>query len=470
MGALVHGVAVKFSNSGPVPTSEIASNIIAIVGTAPKGPLNQLTYINNSKDAAMFGAQVPGFTIPQAIDAIFKEAGGTPIVVINVFDPAAATTAVTSEVVTLVGGKGKTAFPYVGVVTVKDVTDATTYVKDTAYSLDDYGNIQSLNYTTIPANAVLHVTYAKPNFAAVTSAEIIGTVNGTTGARTGFKLLENSYNTLGVEPKILIAPGFSTTSAIVTEMLVWVKRLLAVAVIDAPTGTTVAAAKTGRTPAGVINFNISDLDVIPVFPEVKAYDPATDSTVTRPYSPVYAGVMARTDREQGFWKSPSNEQIRGILGLAVPVSGSAFNADTDSNDLNALGITTILNEGTSGFRVWGNRSSAHPAVTTPDNFISVRRTLLTVARSLQLNALQFVDKPVTLMIIDAIRQFGNNYVNQLIGRGALLDGSEVLFDSVNSNIPLGKLEYIVRAAPPVPGELITFNVSLDTNLYNNLTA
>lgn len=470
MANLFHGVDLRFSTTGPVTVAEIPSNIIALVGTAPSGPLNTLTYVKNAKDAAAFGAQVPGFTIPQALDAIFKEAGGTPVIVINIFDPAAATTAVTAEALTLVAGKGKTAFPYVGSVTVKNTGGTITHVKDVDYAIDAYGNIRSLNYTTIAATATLQLTYQKPNFVAVTSAEVIGTVNGTTGARTGFKLLENSYNTLGVEPKIIIAPGFSTTSTIVSEMLIWNLRLGAVSVIDAPSGTSVPAVKAGRGPSGTINFNVSDPSLIPVYPEVKAYDPATDSIVNRPYSPVYAGVVARTDRDLSFSESPSNKPIYGISGLAVQLSGSAFNADTDANDLNLLGIVTILNEGTSGFRVWGNRNASFPSSTIPNNFIPVYRTGWIIGRSLQYTCLQYVDKRLNQVTVDAIRQTGNNYINQLIGSGDLLDGSEVLYDPDNSNWATGKLSYIVRIAPPTPAELITFNVTLDINLYNNLTA
>jgi len=464
MANLVHGVAVKFSNIGPASVPEIPSNIIALVGTAPKGPVNTLTYVNNSRDAAAFGLSVPGFSIPQAIEAIFKEAGGTPIVVINVLDPATHFTAVTAEVVALTGGKGKTAFPYLGNPVVKDSTGVTTHVKDTDYKIDAYGNIQSLNYTTIPATGNIQVTYSKPNFTAITASEINGTVNGTTGARTGFKLLENSYSTLGVEPKILIAPGYSVLAAVVTEMRFWEARLLAHAIIDAPTGTTVAVMRTGRTAASTINTNVSDKDLSITFPDVIVAD-AVLGNVTRPYSPVLAGVMALTDRELGFWESPSNRTIKGIVGLAVTVSGSAFNADTDANDLSALGVVTILNEGTRGFKTWGNSSSARPAEITPDHFIPVRRTACMIARSLQLGAMIFVDRKITLVQIDNIRQYGNSYVNQIIGKGGLLDGSEVLFDEVNSSIVNGRLEYLVRIAPPTPGELITFNVGIDTNLY-----
>lgn len=466
--AFRHGVDLKQTNIGPISVGEIPSGIIGLVGIAPKGALNTLTYVKNEKEAAAFGARVPGFSIPLALSQIFAEAGGTGVVVINVFDPATHTTDVAAESVILVGGKGKLAFPYVGAVVVKHTSGTPIYVAGTDYTIDDYGNITSLNYTTIAANATLQVTYKKPNFAAITSSVIIGTVDGTTGVRTGFKLLENSYNTLGLEPKILIAPGYHTVSAVVSEMATWNARLGAVSIVDAPTGTSVVTAKNGRTPAGTINFNVSDKSIILAYPEVKVYDPATDALINAPYSSSLAGVMARTDRDKGYWKSPSNETLRGISGLAVQLSGSAFNADTDTNDLNALGIVTVLNEGTTGFRAWGNRSSAWPAVTTPDNFISVYRTAWILGRSLQIASLQYVDAPITQVLIDAIRQTANGYIRQLIGRGGLLDGSVCVFDPANSDIAQGKLAYLLRIMPPVPAELIELTVAIDVTILNNL--
>lgn len=467
--AFRHGVDLFQTNLGPVSVGEIDSAIIAIVGTAPSGPLNALTVVKSEREDAAFGAQVPGFSIPRALAQIRREEPGARVVVINVLNPATHGTAVTAEAVTFVNGKAKLAFPYIGAAPILKHTSGTpTYVAGTDYTIDAYGNITSLDYTKIAANASITATYTKPDFTLITSDVIIGTVDGSTGVRTGFKLLENSYNTLGFEPKILIAPGYSQTTAIVAEMRSWTARLGAVGAVDAPSGTTVAAAKTGRTPAGTINFNVSDKSIILCYPEVKVYDPATDTVVNAPYSSSYAGVMARVDREQGFWKSPSNETLRGVLGLAVQLSGSAFNSGTDTDDLNALGIVTILSEGPTGFRVWGNRGSAYPAVTTPDNFISVYRTAWIMGRSLQITALQYVDRPINRVLIDQIRETGNGYIRQLISAGGLLDGSECVWDEEGSDIPQGKLAYLVRIMPPVPAELIEFTVAIDVSILENL--
>jgi len=64
------------------------------------------------------------------------------------------------------------------------------------------------------------------------------------------------------------------------------------------------------------------------------------------------------------------------------------------NNLNAAGILTVFNAFGTGLRVWGNRSAGYPTITTPDNFISVRRTMDVIEESVQLSMLQFIDQPI----------------------------------------------------------------------------
>lgn len=80
-----HGVETIELDRGPRPVREVRTAAIALIGTAPIGPLNELTLIRSRADAAQFGKQLPGFTIPQALDAIFKQ-GNALVAVVNVAD------------------------------------------------------------------------------------------------------------------------------------------------------------------------------------------------------------------------------------------------------------------------------------------------------------------------------------------------------------------------------------------------
>jgi len=464
-----HGVDYQEIKTGPVQVSELPTAITFLVGTAPKGPLNQLILVSNMADASQFGSQLPGFTIPSALATHFAE-GGQPVMVVNVFDPVTDTTAVASESITLSNGKGKTAFAPVSNFILKHTTGTPIYVKDTDYRIDDYGNISSLNNATIAAGATVTAVYNKINTASVTAADIIGTVDGVTGARTGMKTVEAAYNLYGKEPKILIAPGFSELTAVVAEMRYWANRLLAMAIVDAPVGTTVPAAIAGRGPAGVINFNVSDERVILAYPRIKSYDPASNTDIAKPYSQYLSGIIGRVDTDSGFFYSFSNKAIRTASGTELPISSSAVNDGTDGQKLNDAGIVTVYNEGASGFRTWGNRNSAYPANSTIMTFNSTRRVIDTAIRAIQLSSVQYLDLPMTEALRDAIRETANNYVRSLIGRGALADGEAIYDPALNppSEIAQGHWTFTLDWVPTPPLEHITYRSYVNITLLSKL--
>lgn len=82
----LHGVETIEIERGPRPVRTVKSAVIGLVGTAPVGPVNESVLCLSEKDAAQFGPQLTGFSIPQALDAIYDHGAGT-VVVINVFDP-----------------------------------------------------------------------------------------------------------------------------------------------------------------------------------------------------------------------------------------------------------------------------------------------------------------------------------------------------------------------------------------------
>ena len=47
------------------------------------------------------------------------------------------------------------------------------------------------------------------------------------------------------------------------------------------------------------------------------YDSALDSNVLEPYSQRLAGVMAAKDVDKGYHWSPSNTEIKGIIGVEL---------------------------------------------------------------------------------------------------------------------------------------------------------
>ena len=465
----LHGVETIEIESGRRTIQVVKSAVIGLVGIAPVGDVNTPVLVNSDRDAAQFGSKLPGFTIPQSLDAIFKQGAGT-VIVVNIFDPVQHTTQVTDGAQLVTNGKIKLNAAPIGNVAIDDSNgDPVTYIAGTDYTLDNYGNFTVLS-STIAEGTALKFTYKKLNAAAITAAKLIGEIDSVTGNRTGMKCWDLSYNLYGFKPKILIAPGYSSMNAIATELVSMATKLRAVCYLDAPYGVTVSQALGGRGVAGTINFNTSSKRAELLYPHLKWYDTATDSNIDFPYSAFKAGIRAAVDNNEGFWVSDSNHEILGIVGAERNISAGISDAQSDANLLNEKGITTIFNSFGSGIRTWGNRNASFPVSTAPDNFVCVRRTADILLESVEQATLQFMDKPINNALIDAIKESVNSFIRTLIGRGALIDGKCTFDRSKNSNeqIAAGHLVFDISFMAPPAGERITFNSYIDINLLKSL--
>ena len=469
--AYLHGVETIEINKGSRPIKVVKSAVIGLIGIAPIGVSQQNVVVYNEIQAAQFGAQITGFTIPQALDAIFKQ-GNATVIVINVFSATKHLVTITNEVQTVTGGKSKLTYaPVSNLVITNAATTPVTLVKDADYKIDDYGNVIILNYTNIAEGANIRASYKRLDPTTVDNNDIIGAINGTTNVRTGSKLFDLCFNLFGFKPKLFIVPGYSTIQAIAAQMIVLANKFKGISLIDAPLGTTVPVALSGRGPLGTINFYTSDKRAYLLYPALVATSPATLANENRPYSQFMAGVIANTDNQFGYWFSPSNKEIKGILGLETPISGAINDASTEANALNEVGITTVLNSFGTGFRTWGNRGASYPTSTAIDGFVCVRRTADIVEESVELAMLDFIDQPINGAVIDAIKESVNGFINTLIGRGALIIGSICSFNpnkNPPSEIALGHLTFDLTICPPAPLERLTFETFIDISLLKNL--
>lgn len=300
-------------------------------------------------------------------------------------------------------------------------------------------------------------------------SDIIGTTDAQ-GKRTGLKALKDSYSLFGFFPKTLIAPKYCEDTAVVTEMNVIAKAIRAIGFIDAPVGTTFQQAITGRGAEGTINFNTSSDRIVPCYPQLKVYDTETNSEKIEPYSQRLAGILAAKDVEKGYWWSPSNTEIQGIIGAERNLTSMINDPQSEVNLLNEVGIMTVFNSFGSGFRTWGNRNASYPSSTHPKNFINIRRTADILHESVEYSMLQFIDYPIDNGLIDAICESVNAFIRTLIGRGALIDGKCKYNPDKNpaTEIAKGHLTFDVEFMPPTPAERITFESFININLLKNI--
>lgn len=470
--AFLHGIETIEVSDGVVTVNEVVTSVIGLVGIAPAGPKNTLTMVRTDADAAQFGKRLPGFNIPHALSHIRQQGSGT-ILVVNVFDEDLHTEEVEDEQHTVTGGVVTlAAAPLSDLVIKTSAGAATTYVEGTDYTLDDFGKLTVIK-ARIANGTVLKFTYTKLNADAVTDAHIIGGVDADSN-RTGAKVLDLASSVYGYEARILLSPGYTSSLTVTDALLAQSEDYAGIVLVDCEPGDNVAVALTSRGVAATGAFTTASERAVLCFPYVMSYDEATNTSQPFPYSPFLAGVIAATDNDDtlGYWTSPSNKLIKGITALSTPVWASFRNKNSDTNQLNAIGITTVFNAAGKGFRTWGNRNASYPSSTAMNSFIVHRRIADVVHRSLEEASLQFSDLPISQALIDEVRQAGNNFMNTLIGRKAVYDGSRVEYnkdDNSSADLANGQIKFRIVFLGATPAEHITFLSTVDTSLFSSLS-
>ena len=367
--SFLHGVEVIEVPNGPVPVTVVKSAVIGLVGTAPSWAVespsvavapNTPALVSSALDAANFGPIVQGYSIPYALAAIQAQGAGQAIVV-NVFNPAIHFTAIAATAFSF-NAQGAINLGHMGVsnVVVTSNPAGTTYVAGTDYTLDAVNGAITIvsagsgGHITAGASVLIAFHYADPS--KVADADIIGAVTG--GVYTGMQAFQTTYGTMGFFPKILIAPGYSQDAAVATEIDAMANTIRAMALVDSPPSTAVETAIANRGVVGNA-FAASSSRTILCYPQEKFYDtgivptgvtlnpsgtPVTaqfNANSVGPFLQWVAGAIAAKDLAQGYWWSPSNTQVDGILGPDVTLYASILDPASDTNNLNAAGIDGV---------------------------------------------------------------------------------------------------------------------------------
>jgi phage tail sheath protein FI len=295
---------------------------------------------------------------------------------------------------------------------------------------------------------------------AETIANIIGGVDSQTGDYKGVQAFLSAESIVHAAPRILIAPGFThqrpnnQANPVISSMLVIADRLRAVIIADGPNANDQEAI-TWRNDFGNARVYVVD-------PWVKIF---IDSEQIVPPSPYIAGLIARSDNENGFWWSPSNQEIYGIVGTARPVDFTLGDANCRANFLNENEVTTIIRQ--EGYRLWGNRScSSDPKWA----FLSVRRTADLINDSLLRAHMWAVDRNITRTYLDDVVESVNAYLAHLKALGAILGGQCYPDPELNTpaNIAQGKVYFDFDFTPPYPAERIVFRSHLINDYIKEL--
>ncbi len=463
----LHGVEVVDIDSGARPISTVATSIIGIVGTAPDAdpdafPLDTPVLIAGSRrEAALLDLVGDGLgTLPAAVDSILDQAGAV-IVVIRV-DKEVTDAATIANVI---GGVDAGTGQYLGMqgfLAAKSIVGQSPRIL-IAPGFTDQRTANGI--LTIVSNAA-GAGYTNGTHALVftggagTGAAGTAVVSG--GAVTSVTLTEHGSGYTS-NPTVTLAPGTAGTGSttatftvtrgtvgnqVVAEMIGIAERLRAVIIADGPNTTDSAA----LAYAG--DFGSKRVYLV----DPKVYKTATDgSLVTEFSSACVAGLIAKSDNERGFWWSPSNQNVNGIVGTARAIDFAMGDPAARANLLNEGKVATIIRE--EGYRLWGNRTLSSDAKWA---FLCVVRTADIINDSLVRAHLWAVDRGITKQYMSDVQEGVNAYLRHLKSIGAILGGSCWVDPELNTadQIAQGKVFFDFDFTPVYPAEHITMRSHL----------
>lgn len=283
------------------------------------------------------------------------------------------------------------------------------------------------------------------------NGKVIGTAVGS--QYTGMQALLAAKAKLGVQPRILGAPGLDT-QAVTTALVAVAQKLRAF----------VYAEGYGEDVSEVMDYrqNFEGRELMLIWPRVKVATPGTGVVVDA--SPVaYAmGLRAKIDAEQGWHKTLSNVPMNGVLGIDKDVFWDLQNPDTDAGLLNGAGITTLIRN--QGFRFWGSRTCATDELFA---FESATRTAQILADTMAEGHFWAVDKPLHPSLVKDILEGINAKFRELKNLGYILNGQAWYDEEVNVSATLknGKLTLDYDYTPVPPLEDLTFQQRITDRYY-----
>lgn len=495
MAAFSHGVQTSETATSLLATTEVLSAVPFVVGIAPVNraaapavnkPVLCYSMAEAQEAFGMEPAQADAsgmsryrYSLSEMMYSTFQLYGQTPVVLVNVLDPAKHRKAADTVSITLDGTTHSATVTELDLlldtIELSNADDEPkTYVAGTDYTaaFNDEGQVVISALTDddgaylLPSGTAITFAAQKLDPEAVTKADIIGGINAVTGKREGLETIAEVYPRFGIIPTMLLAPGFSSdpeVAAVMSSKALNINTLFnAMVLVDVPTDTV-------KVHSAVPNFksqnNLMDAHMIVCWPMVNL------SGTLYHMSVALAGVMARTDSERDGvpYCSPSNKSIEAT-GIALSDGSEVVLGNEDANFLNGEGIVTALNF-IGGWRVWGNRTGCYPDNTdVKDNFIPVRRMFQWIANTTITTIWQKVDEPGNRRLIDSVVDTLNVWLNSLAARQQLLGGRIEFRQEDNSTADLmnGKYHFKIFMTPPSPAELLAFDLEIDTSYYETL--
>lgn len=457
-------------------------------GESPYAQVVNVPILTNSYQDAVNGSAVDGsnalgystdfasWTNCALINEAYLLNNVSPNIFLNVYDPSGlnAYNVIAPATYNVSNGQAVLSTPNIILtsVVVENAAGTTTYVNNVDYVLNYADqNFSAIILTTLSGGAIANATQLKINFSqakpsSVTATSGGGTASGGIGAGvvggtdadgnyTGIQAVEYVYPMFRLVPGILLAPGFSHIDSVSQALLAKAENISDVfeccAYVDidcSPAGATNYTA----VSAWKDQHNLASNHIYALWPQVQLSGQQCWLSVKA------AVTSALTDFANGNipYVSPSNKPVAcdmPVLANGTPITITPLQA----NYLNSIGVATVQNFITGGWRLWGNQTTAYPGDSDiKDQFLCVQRTEQFIGNSLVLTLWQYVDNAGNFRNIEAVIENEQLMLNSLKTAGALIDG-RAGFNPADNNLDQlmnGQFYFHLYISPPPPMQAI----------------
>lgn len=475
--AYKHGISVTESPTSFLTPINGTAGLAVFVGTAPvnmvaDGAVNKPILVNKYEEAYAklgYSENFDKHTLSGAMFATFNMYNVAPVIFINVLDPNNPAHVKSVEVSEKKPEAHKIIISDEGViaktVTVKSEENSLVNGTDFDITYDSTGKcIISLVETSSYYNSKsFNVGYSILDPSGVTSSDIVGSYDDSTGKETGLHLVRRIFAMFGVIPRLLCVPKYGSDPIVAAKIqsicaaLPGKFKCESVIDIDTALAKKYTDAKTEKIAAG-----INSMHSIAVWPMARVGDSKIH------LSTLVTASMSYHDAEAGdVPTNPSNKPI-GISAL-IDSEGNEIHLDIEqANELNAQGILTVINF--RGFRTWGNNTAAYPGTTDPkDRWIYARRYFTWRGNNFMLSYFEKVDDPTNYRLVESVVDSENIVGNSHVAADLAAEDRIEFRDSDNpiTDILNGSVKFKMYLSPYPVSENIGVDLEFNPSAISN---
>lgn len=473
-----HGVRVLEEGTDMAPPVNGTSGLQVVVGTAPVNLAEDpaavvnvpvvCTSLLDAKKKLGFSKDFENYTLCQSMYASFVAYAVTPVVFINVLDPAKHKKDNEEKAYGVVNSQA-VVDDLKGVLknSVKVKAGETLLVENVDYLLsfnsEEHLVITLISDQTAEAKSVT-VASVSIDPTKVTVEDIIGGYDAKTGKDSGLEVIRQVYPRIGIPAALLLAPGWSHIPEVGAVMIAKCENINGVftaeCLLDLDTTKTSLYTDVEQVKE---ESGYQDRHAIVLWPMVerdgkKMY-----------YSAVFGAMAEYTDA--------SNDNVPSLylstksleVDKAVLADGTDIYMDREqANTLNAVGVVTLISEG--NWKSWGNNTSIYPeSKDTKDRWIACRRMFTWMSNSLITIYNDKVDSPTNFRLIESIVDSENIRLNSYVSAGKLAGGRIEYNEEENSveNVLTGQVIFHIYMAAFTPAEDIVFILKFDPELLRD---